>query len=163
VNEGGYLKDSTGGRRFWPLDVGAPIDVARIRADRDQLWAEAAHLEAQGTSDVLPRDLWAVAGERQAEQTSGDPWADVLLAYLEGGGVACGFEAAGKSSAPLDRVHVSDLFQALGIATKDQTKDKSQRLRTTMESPPIGWHHRTAVRIGERNAAGYTRAAPKPR
>ena len=38
--EGGYLKDATGGRRFWPV-LCTTIDVERLRADRDQLWAEA--------------------------------------------------------------------------------------------------------------------------
>jgi predicted P-loop ATPase len=82
-NEGGYLKDSTGGRRFWPLDVAGPIDLDRISADRDQLWAEAAAMEAQGVSDVLPAELWPEAGKRQAEQTSSDPWADVFRDFLD--------------------------------------------------------------------------------
>ena len=47
VNEGGYLGDATGGRRFWPLELRDRIDVAALEADRDQLWAEAAALEAE--------------------------------------------------------------------------------------------------------------------
>jgi hypothetical protein len=50
VNESGYLKDSTGARRFWPLELMDRVDVARIKADRDQLWAEAAAREAAGES-----------------------------------------------------------------------------------------------------------------
>ena len=42
-----YGKDDTGLRRIWPVEVGF-IDVDAIRADREQLWAEAAHLYAQG-------------------------------------------------------------------------------------------------------------------
>jgi hypothetical protein len=131
VNEGGYLKDSTGARRFWPLEVAAPIDVARIAADRDQLWAEAAALEAQGASDVLPRELWPVAAQRQAEQTSDDPWADTLQAFL--GRRAADFKADradddyDTSPLPPDRVHTEELFSELRIDVADRTKDKAQR------------------------------------
>ena len=40
TNEERYLIDSTGGRRFWPVRC-AHIDLVKLRADRDQLWAEA--------------------------------------------------------------------------------------------------------------------------
>ena len=84
VNEFGFLKDSTGNRRFWPLTVQKPIDVPRLRADRDQLWAEAAALEAKGVSLVLPKALWAEAGKRQLDETSEDPWADIVRRFLQG-------------------------------------------------------------------------------
>jgi len=159
VNEGGYLKDSTGSRRFWPLDVTGRIDVARIAADRDQLWAEAAALEAQGTSDVLPERLWATAAERQADQTSDDPWGDALADFLE----RREWEHAmylpyddDLSPPPSDRVHTSELFEELQIAPESRTKDKAQRLRTVMESA-LGWRHRRNVRVGDRIGAGYAR------
>lgn len=42
TNEEDYLKDTTGGRRFWPIRCGTePIDIDRLRRNIDQMWAEA--------------------------------------------------------------------------------------------------------------------------
>lgn len=42
TNDKEYLKDDTGGRRFWPmLCTAAEIDIAGLEANVDQLWAEA--------------------------------------------------------------------------------------------------------------------------
>ena len=57
---------------------------------------------------------------------------------------------------PSNRVHTGELFDALGIAPADQTKDKAQRLRIVMEAV-LGWHHRRGVRVLDRASAGYTR------
>src|SRR5262249_25671992 len=41
VNLDHYLKDETGGRRFWPVQCGAEIRLVKLNFDRDQIWAEA--------------------------------------------------------------------------------------------------------------------------
>ncbi len=41
TNNGTYLKDVTGARRFWPVRVGDLINTDGLQADRDQLLAEA--------------------------------------------------------------------------------------------------------------------------
>jgi putative DNA primase/helicase len=48
TNEDHYLTDLTGNRRFWPVRLGGPVDLAWVRTNRDQLFAEAMHALDQG-------------------------------------------------------------------------------------------------------------------
>ena len=45
---GGYLKDPTGSRRFWPVACRGMIDRDGLEKVRDQLWAEAVHQYQDG-------------------------------------------------------------------------------------------------------------------
>lgn len=51
INEGQYLKDPTGNRRYWPVRVGL-CDVEGLKRVRDQLFAEAMHIY-RTTNEVL--------------------------------------------------------------------------------------------------------------
>jgi predicted P-loop ATPase len=162
VNEGGYLKDSTGARRFWPLELADRVDVARIEADRDQLWAEAAAREAAGESHVLPQALWSVAAEEQARQTTDDPWAELLGGFLGLRGLNWDpgefnhVDDSNDEPRPPDRVYTWELFNALKIKPEHQTKGQAQRLRTVMESA-LGWKHSDNLHWRGEQGKGYTR------
>jgi hypothetical protein len=77
VNGRQWLPPEDGRRRFWPVQVGI-IDHQKLIDDRDQLWAEAAHREAQGESHILPESLWAEARAEQANRVVADPWQEML-------------------------------------------------------------------------------------
>jgi predicted P-loop ATPase len=71
TNDDRYLIDGTGNRRFLPVRVlgeAGSIDLAGIRAAREQLWAEAAAREAASEPIELPRHLWAVANAEQEKR-----------------------------------------------------------------------------------------------
>jgi hypothetical protein len=78
-----YLKDPTGGRRFWPARC-RRVDVEGLTADRDQLWAEAQVRYDHGEAWWLDTpELLEMADERQKERYQGDPWEDLIDAYLD--------------------------------------------------------------------------------
>lgn len=71
TNDREYLKDATGGRRFLPVRADGDVDVPRIIAERDQLWAEAVRMFLDGFKYwVLPDD----APAEQAARYISDSW-----------------------------------------------------------------------------------------
>lgn len=86
TNAEGYLKDETGGRRFWPVTVGE-IDIDALGRDRDQLWAEARVLFDAGAAWWItnPRVL-AIAQQQQGDRYASDPWDADISAYCSGEG-----------------------------------------------------------------------------
>ena len=82
TNADGYLRDATGNRRFWPVRTGE-IDLEKLKANRDQLWAEAAAAEASGESLELQPALREVASDAQQSRLIDDPWKDTLAEFLQ--------------------------------------------------------------------------------
>jgi predicted P-loop ATPase len=84
VNEHEYLRDATGGRRFWPLGVGV-IDLVSLREDRDQLLAEAVYLCRAGARWWPSPEFEAkhIRDEQEARYVE-DPWRSTIAAHLAG-------------------------------------------------------------------------------
>lgn len=77
----GYLRDSTGARRFWPIACGK-IDLRKILSERDQLWAEAVMLYEAGNPWHLQEDrLVKLAEAEQGRRREVHPWEATIREY----------------------------------------------------------------------------------
>jgi predicted P-loop ATPase len=83
VNKDTYLKDETGGRRFWPIRCGV-INVSALARDRDQLWAEASERFRSGDKWWIDsKELMESAAEEVQARYEGDPWDDLIVEWLK--------------------------------------------------------------------------------
>ena len=81
TNESVYLRDVTGNRRFWPVQVGR-VDTARLRQDAPQLWGEAVHRLQGGSrwwidSGCDSGELLRIITREQQACMVPDAWAEV--------------------------------------------------------------------------------------
>lgn len=83
TNKPDILQDATGDRRFWIIKIDQPIDIDKVREERDQLWAAAVSLYKKGESAFLPRDIDAVREEMNKEYRADDPWEEPVTNYIE--------------------------------------------------------------------------------
>lgn len=122
TNEGAYLKDPTGGRRFLPVRVGE-IDLLALEDDRDQLLAEADALYQAGHAwHMTDPETLRLAAEEQAERYESDPWHEAVARYLR----------------TRDQVTVGEIMrEALEIETPRLDRRGQNRVRAILLT--LGW------------------------
>ena len=86
TNADAFLRDATGDRRFWPLQVGE-INIEALEGMRLQLFAEALH--CLRSTDASQRRFWPTPEEEatliipaQAPFKQTDVWEDILSDYV---------------------------------------------------------------------------------
>ncbi len=86
-NDTEFLKDSTGNRRFWPVDVGVhPAEKSvwnDLPEEVDQIWAEAYTYWALGEELYLSKEVEALAFEQQESHRETSGKEGVILDFLE--------------------------------------------------------------------------------
>jgi predicted P-loop ATPase len=111
---GGYLKDSTGSRRIWPVTCHGMIDVEALARSRDQLWAEAiVRFKAREKWWLETPELEALATVEQAARFKSDVWKEPIKKWL------------GKRK---DTSIAEVLARALGLAPREQNRSAQMRV-----------------------------------
>ena len=86
-NDNEFLKDATGNRRFWPVDVGLHPAQKSIWTDMpgevDQIWAEAYAYWALGEPLYLSKEIEAMAMEQQENHRELSGKEGVIQDFLE--------------------------------------------------------------------------------
>jgi predicted P-loop ATPase len=79
----GYLKDTTGNRRYWPIACSGKIDIVGLKHNLDQLYAEAVVRYRNGAEWWLETDeLEALAAAEQNLRLKPDPWLKPIKNWL---------------------------------------------------------------------------------
>ena len=129
TNNNTYLRDETGGRRFWPVKTGN-VDIAALEQDRDRFFAEAVHRYKRGV-EWWPDKAFErkhIMPEQEA-RFEGDAWEQPIAEYLE----------------DVERTTVLQVAKsALGFAT-DRLKTTDQR-RITAIMTVLGWEGKRDAR-----------------
>ena len=127
-----YLKDPTGGRRFWPVrtGVGAKIELERLEEMRDQLFAEAVDNYRAGNQWWPDQSFEAeLIKPEQAARYTGDIWEEKIEGYCE----------------TLSRTTVLDIAKnSLGFSDKELRQEHALRIGSILRD--IGWEPRRTGR-----------------
>ncbi len=122
TNKYQYLRDETGGRRFWPVKVGR-INIEQLTLDRDQLFAEAVRLYRTGFQFWPDEEFERTHIKPQQDaRYEVDVWEENVSAYLVG----------------RDRVLVSEILH-VGIGLETQRTSRADQKRVTDVLEHIGW------------------------
>jgi len=147
VNSARYLKDESGGRRFWPVACGR-IELAALARDRDQLWAEARSRYQRGEKWWLDtRSLVKTAEREQDARFQAHPWESLIEEWL------------GKRPPHLSEFTTADVL-TLAVHKDTGCWDRGDESKVGAILQKLGWKSKRGSSATRRRV--YVRARPEP-
>jgi len=122
----GYLKDQTGNRRFWCVEIMSEIDTDGLEEARDQLFAEAVHCYRQGEKLYIEKaDVDAMARLESDKRSGGDPWSTDIGDYL-------------KANPKVDMLRAVDFYKS-ALRGKSIDFGIREKIRVQKAMKQLGW------------------------
>ena len=163
TNDKDFLRDPTGNRRFWPVDIDETTPIKNVfeeldQYEVDQIWAEAVKLFKDGETLYLSAELEQLAFAKQTEHSETDDrsglvqgFLDTLLPeswpemdYYSRRNFIAGEELGEAGTMVRQRVSIAELWcELFGKQKADMTKFNTRDLHTIMRSI-VGWEESKA-------------------
>ena len=156
TNRNQFLVDSTGNRRFVPLEIGSGFQIPwrQLSEERDSLWAAAVKAYRAGEDYEFNSGEIAAIAEYIQEFGDPDPWMDKVASYITIRSEVTAAEVLTnaldldpRSQGRREARRVADVLQAMGwrrlvTSRKDETgKSKSVRIWQRPKSDPLPEDH----------------------
>ena len=140
TNEDEFLRDATGGRRFWPIGVGKQIDLESLVAERDQLFGEAVAAFRSGEAWHMD-PAFEAEHARPVQETAreSDSWTETIAAWLTTtDGDFEDLDEGEREPEPRMEVRMSEILgTALDLSSDRQTQVAQKRAAAVMRD--LGW------------------------
>lgn len=177
-NDHNPLKDSTGGRRFWPVEIRKSLREGEREFGRldealvGQLWAEACKLYAEGEELFLTDQIELMANKVQEQFTEQDERQSVIEDYLntkvpgnwydmspyDRRSFLAGDDIFGKGEFLRDKITVPEIWvEAFGGSLKDMTPFNVKHIRDIMNNRLKDWDKRMITVKGYGNQRGWVK------
>ena len=143
TNERHYLTDTTGNRRFWPIEVTC-YDGSHeaLRRDAAQIWAEAKVNVANGVQCFLTKAEEALAKDVTAARETPNAWEHPVEEFL--------------AMRPTGGLHIGEVLSAVGVEPGRTVKGSEMRIAKLLTK--LGWR---AIRLHNK-MLWYPRDTAKP-
>jgi len=155
TNQREYLKDSTGNRRWWPLDATAEaVNIKKLKKEVNQLWAEAYMLWIQTKSVFLSKPSQEIAKEVQEGKREPDEWKGIIESWLNEEGYsdryATKLGSMEGATEYRDKVCVVEIWEDCLNQINRSPRPADRRRITGIMDNIEGWERVSTIRFGKR-------------
>ena len=140
TNRNQFLVDSTGNRRFVPLEIGAGFQIPwkQLAEQRDSLWSAAVHAYREGIGYEFTAGEISAISEYIQEFGDPDPWMDKVASYV---------------SIREEVTAAEVLTNALEIDPRNQGRREARRIADVLQT--LGWRRLVTSR---KDASGKSKS-----